>query len=75
MAVGNEATCTVDGSAGAGVTFQAKVFNDIVLFSFDVVNSLFIMTDVNNKVTKLAITPATITITVSGGNYTVTVAD
>lgn len=77
MAAGSTASCTVTGTAGAGVTVTAKVFTNIVKFTFDVVNALFIMVDINNKVTTISITAATtvtVTLSAANGNYTVAVS-
>lgn len=76
MAVGNSATCVVDGYIGAGVAMQAKSFTNIASFSVDVVNTILTMVDTSGKVIKVAIeTATTMIVTISGGNYTVTIAD
>ena len=76
MAAGNTATMTVDGSMGAGVAFQAKVFSNVVSFSVDVVTSMLTMVDTESKVLKVALGVAlTMTVTIAAGNYTVTIAD
>lgn len=76
MAQGNTATLVVDGYAGAGVSMQAKSFTNIVSFNVDVVNTILTMVDVNGRVMKVAIeTAATMVVAISGGNYTVTIAD
>lgn len=76
MAAGSTASCTVTGTAGAGIVVTAKVFTNIIRFTFDVVNALFIMTDVNDKVITIAIgaaTTVTVTLSAANANYTVTI--
>ena len=76
MAVGNTATMTVDGSAGAGVTFQAKVFSNVASFSVDPVTSMLTMVDTSGKVFRVALgVPLTMTVTITAGNYAITIAD
>lgn len=76
MAAGNTATLTVDGFAGAGLALQAKVFSNIKSFSVDVEIGMLTMTDISNKVMRVAISTAvTMVVTITAGNYAVTIAD
>jgi len=76
MAVGNTATLTVDGFVGAGIAIQAKVFSNIRIFSIDVYTNILTMTDVDDKVIRVALNaPATMIVTITAGNYAITIAD
>jgi len=76
MAFGNVATLTVDGFVGAGIAIQAKVFSNIKSFAIDAETNILTMVDTSNKVMRVALNaPATMTVTISNGNYAVTIAD
>ena len=69
-------TVTVDGAAGPGLEFQGQVFNNVNSFTLDPEKQLLSMNLSNGFVQTIDIsTAATITVTVSGLNYTVTIAD
>ena len=69
-------TFTIDGAAGPGIEFQAQVFNNVEKFEMDPGKQLLYLTVENGAVRSIDIsTAATITVTVSGRNYTVTIAD
>lgn len=68
-------TVTLDGSAGPGLEFQALVINDVSSIRFEPAAGMLFLT-VNSVEQSYDIsTAATITVTVSGENYTVTIAD
>jgi len=77
MSLNSTASCTVTGTAGAGVVLTAKTFTNIRSYMFDVVTNIFTMVDMNSKVMRVAIDSAT-TVTVvlsgAGGNHTVTIS-
>ena len=69
-------TVTLDGAAGAGQTFQALVVNDVNSIEFVPGNQILNLKLSSGVVQTYDIsTAATITVTVSGLNYTVTIAD
>lgn len=69
-------TATVDGYAGPGIALQGKTFSNISKFEIDAEKYMLNLTDVNGKVFGVAISTAvTMTVVISGGNYTITVAD
>lgn len=71
------ATFTVDGFAGAGVTLAAVVLTEIREFNINVEQQMLKLTDVNGKITNIAISDiATLVATVSGTYLTgVTIAN
>jgi hypothetical protein len=71
-------TVTVTGKIGPGNTVTSLVFSGVINFSIDTVNEVIEITYlVNNerKIQQVEITSATtITCTVSGNNYTLTIS-
>jgi hypothetical protein len=66
---------TVTGYAGPGITVTAQVITDVVSFGIECQNEILVITQNNGHVTRIAIEAATtITVTVSGNNYTVSVS-
>jgi len=63
---------TVTAKAGPGLTVTAQVITDVISFNFDTVNELLTVTTLKgiNNYDITAVT--TITLTVSGSNYTLT---
>jgi hypothetical protein len=68
-------TVTVTGTAGPGLTVSAVTFTGVTSFSIDTDSEM--LTVVTNSVTKQVsiAAAATILVTVSGSNYTVTIAN
>lgn len=68
-------TVTVTGKTGAGVTATAIVINNVRSFEIATDDEMLSITDANGKVTQVDIGAATtITCTVSGSNYTLTIS-
>lgn len=66
-------TATVTGKVGPGYSLAASVFTNLSFFSFDPIHKLLSVTS-NGVEYKIDITAAaTITCTVTGGNYVLTV--
>jgi hypothetical protein len=66
------ASVTVDGTMGPGLSMSDKTFSNIKSFEVDNQTYMLRLVDVNDKVTNVSIaSAATMTVTISGGNYTV----
>lgn len=66
---------TVTAQIGPGLTATAVVIRNIVDIDFQIQAEIIRLTDINGKVTDFALTGSnTITLTASGGTYTLTVA-
>lgn len=72
-------TATVTGKVGPDSTLTAQVFNNVTFFSVDTPNQvLFLKYDNGDGAREIHIdisSAVTITLTVSGGAYTLTIAD
>ncbi len=67
---------TLDGSAGAGETFQGLGLTGVVSFTFDAQGMLAVTLESGVVQNYDISTAATVTVTVAGvGNYTVVIAD
>lgn len=71
-------TATITGKVGPAVALTAKVFNNVTFFSIDSLNELLdIMYNNGDGAQRLQIdigADTTITCTVSGNNYTLTIS-
>jgi hypothetical protein len=66
---------TVTGYAGPGMTVTAVVINNVTKFEVDIDKGMLRMTDTSGNLKEVAISAATtFTVTISGGNYTVTIS-
>jgi hypothetical protein len=69
------ATVTVTGYTGPGVTATAVVITDVASFTVNVATGILQLNLSNGVIQKYAISAATtFTVTISGGNYTVTIS-
>lgn len=67
-------TVTVTGKSGAGNTVTAQAFTNVSSFTIDAVNKLLILI-INDFRQVIEIASATtMTVTISSGNYTVTIS-
>lgn len=70
----SNSTVTVTGKAGPGVTVTAQTFTGVDSFSIECENEILVINQ-GGTITKIAISSATtITCTVSGNTYTLTIS-
>lgn len=69
------ATVTVTGTAGAGVTVSALVFNGVTSFTIDAVTNMIYITQGSINVPGISVNAATtVTATKSGNTWTLTIS-
>jgi len=69
-------TVTVVGRIGPALTLPSKVFSDVKSFTFEDGSEILTIVTTDNKVYQIEIAAAvTITLTVSGTSYTLTIAN